>query len=54
MENILKIISKPDNVPIVGMLFLIVFFTAYAIIMARKNDRRKALGEGTVEDDYAK
>ncbi len=54
MENILKIISKPDNVPIVGMLFLIVFFTAYAIIMARRNDRRKALGEGTVEDNYAK
>ncbi len=54
MENILKIISKPDNVPIVGLLFLVAFFVGFAIIMARKNDRRKALGEGTVEEHYAK
>ncbi len=54
MENILKIISKADNVPIVGMLFLVAFFVSYAIIMARRNDRRKASGEDTVEEHYAK
>lgn len=33
------ITSAPDNVPIVGMLFLVPFFTWYGIKQARDNDR---------------
>ena len=33
------IISLPDNIPIVGMLFIIPFFTWYALRQARANDR---------------
>ena len=39
MDNIWQIISKPDNVPIIGMLFMIVFFTWLALSQAFKNDR---------------
>ena len=34
-----KIASAPDNVPIVGMLFLVPFFTWLGIKQARDNDR---------------
>ncbi|MGB7925512.1 MAG: hypothetical protein WCF57_19900 [Pyrinomonadaceae bacterium] len=34
-----KITSAPDNVPIVGMLFLVPFFTWLGIKQARENDR---------------
>ena len=33
------IVSLPDNIPIVGMLFIIPFFTWYALRQARANDR---------------
>jgi hypothetical protein len=34
-----KIVSAPDNVPIVGMLFLVPFFTWLGVKQARANDR---------------
>ncbi|MCP5007840.1 MAG: hypothetical protein GY941_28475 [Planctomycetes bacterium] len=40
MENIWLIISKPDNVPIVGLIFLIVLFTWMSFSQALKNDRQ--------------
>ncbi|GJQ58303.1 MAG: hypothetical protein SCALA701_11040 [Candidatus Scalindua sp.] len=40
MENIWLIISKPDNVPIVGLILLIVLFTWMSFSQARKNDRQ--------------
>ena len=54
MDNIWKIISKPDNVPIVGMLVAMVFFALYAFTMAIKNDRRARAGEETVEQTDAR
>jgi hypothetical protein len=47
--NFRLIILKPDNVPIVGLIFLIVFFTWYSIRQGVLNDERIARGEGPVE-----
>ena len=47
--NFKLIILKPDNVPIVGLIFLIVFFTWYSIREGVLNDQRIARGEGPVE-----
>ncbi len=47
--NFQLIINKPDNVPIVGLIFLIVFFTWYSIREGVKNDQRIARGEGPIE-----
>jgi hypothetical protein len=48
-ENFRLIILKPDNVPIVGLIFLLVFLTWYAMREAVLNDRRIAAGSGPVE-----
>jgi hypothetical protein len=47
--NFRLIVTKPDNVPIVGLIFLLVFFTWYAMREAVLNDRRIAAGEGPIE-----
>jgi hypothetical protein len=47
--NFRLIIMKPDNVPIVGLIFLLVFFTWYSIREAVLNDRRIAAGQGPIE-----
>src|SRR5215216_2615010 len=47
--NFQLIITKPDNVPIVGLIFLLVFFTWYSIREAVLNDQRIARGEGPIE-----
>jgi hypothetical protein len=47
--NFRLIITKPDNVPIVGLIFLLVFFTWYSIREAVLNDRRIASGQGPIE-----
>ncbi len=47
--NFQLIIAKPDNVPIVGLIFLLVFFTWYAVRQGVLNDRRIAAGEGPIE-----
>jgi uncharacterized sodium:solute symporter family permease YidK len=35
----MEIVSKPDNIPIVGMLILVLFFTWIGLRQAVKNDR---------------
>lgn len=45
MENLWHIISKPDNVPIVGLIFLAFFFTWLAFSQAFRNDRLKEEGK---------
>src|SRR5687767_6757103 len=50
------LVSKPDNVPIVGMLFLVAFYFAYGWEQAIINDRRvkaglKPLGVCGPDDD---
>jgi hypothetical protein len=47
--NFRLIIMKPDNVPIVGLIFFLVFLTWYAMREAVLNDRRIAAGQGPVE-----
>ncbi len=47
--NFRLIVTKPDNVPIVGLIFLLVFFTWYSIREAVLNDRRIAAGHGPIE-----
>ena len=47
--NFRLIVTKPDNVPIVGLIFLLVFFTWYSIREAVLNDRRIAAGQGPIE-----
>src|SRR6202795_5064051 len=47
--NFRLIVTKPDNVPIVGLIFLLVFFIWYSIREGVLNDRRIAAGEGPIE-----
>ena len=48
-DNFKLIVTKPDNVPIVGLIFLLVFFVWYSMREAVLNDRRIAAGQGPVE-----
>ena len=50
-ENFVQIIGKPDNVPIVALIFLIVFFTWYSMREAVLNDRRIAAGGEPIEKE---
>jgi len=47
--NFRLIVTKPDNVPIVGLIFLLVFFVWYAVREGVLNDRRIATGDGPIE-----
>jgi len=47
--NFRLIVTKPDNVPIVGLIFLLVFFVWYSLREAVLNDRRIAAGAGPIE-----
>lgn len=44
-----SIVTKPDNVPIVGLVFLLGFFTWLASYRAVQNDERTARGERPLE-----
>ncbi|MEK7819170.1 MAG: cytochrome C [Bacteroidota bacterium] len=50
MNHFLELISKPDNVPIVGLLFLIVFYTWLAYSKAIKNDSQEIPEEAKQDD----
>ncbi len=45
------IVGKPDNVPIVAMVYLLAFFTYLATARAVRNDRRLTDGEPPAEKD---
>ena len=47
--NFRLIVTKPDNVPIVGLIFLLVFFVWYSIREGVLNDRRIGAGQGPIE-----
>ena len=49
--NFRLIVTKPDNVPIVGLIFLLVFFIWYSIREAVLNDRRIDAGLGPIEKE---
>ncbi len=50
MEHLLKIISKPDNVPIILMLVLALYYTWLAFKKALKNDRQGYSEESKLAD----
>ena len=39
LDHFLHILTLPDNIPIVGLMFLLFFFTYLAFREARKNDK---------------
>ena len=39
LQNILAIVTKPDNIPIVGMLILVIFFTWLGLREGFKHDK---------------
>ena len=47
--NFRLIVTKPDNVPIVGLIFLLAFFVWYSLREAVLNDRRITAGQGPIE-----
>ncbi len=47
--NFFAIVAKPDNVPIVALVFLLAFFTWVATYRAVENDRRIEKGEPPLE-----
>ena len=49
--NFKLIISKPDNVPIVGLIFLLLFFVWYSIREGVRNDLRIAAGKDPIEKE---
>ena len=38
-ENFKLILLKPDNIPIVGMLFIVAFFIGWGLKEGRRNDK---------------
>src|SRR5262249_43559547 len=51
--NFRIIVTKPDNVPIVSLIFLVGFFTWLAMHQAFENDRRVGEGKLPLEKDTA-
>lgn len=50
MDNLIKIISKPDNIPIVGLLLLVFFLFGLYVRKARINDRQEVPEEAKLDD----
>jgi hypothetical protein len=50
MHHLISILSKPDNVPIVLMLVLTIFYTWHAMSKASKNDRQGSPDEAMLSD----
>ena len=48
LHNFLEIVSKPDNIPIVAMLILVIFFTWIGLRQAFQND--KLVDEGREDE----
>ncbi len=44
-QNFLEIVTKPDNIPIMGMLLLVLFFTWVGLRQGLKNDRLREEGK---------
>ena len=48
LQNFLAIVTKPDNIPIVAMLILVIFFTWLGLREAFKHD--KLIEEGKEDE----
>jgi hypothetical protein len=49
MEHFLYNLTKPDNIPIIMMVFLLIYFLGWAFKQGIENDRRIAQGKGPRE-----
>ena len=47
-QNFLEILTKPDNIPIAGLLLLVIFFSWLGLREAFKND--KLIEQGKKDD----
>ena len=45
LHNFMEIVTKPDNIPIVAMLFLVLYFFGLSLKMGLANDRLTEKGE---------
>lgn len=45
-QQFVEILLKPDNIPIVGLMILVFFFTWVGLVQARRNDQLLAQGRG--------
>ncbi len=45
LQQFLTILTQADNIPIMGMMLLVLFFTFVAFKQARRNDRLIERGE---------
>jgi len=50
MQNFWLIVSKPDNIPIVGLLFLVIGYSYYAWTKMRRNDNQDVTEEMKMSD----
>ena len=50
MEHFLEIISKPDNIPIVGMVVIVFYMAGWMLREGARNDR--LIDEGQPEKVY--
>ena len=50
MKHLIELISKPDNIPIVGLLLLVIFYSWLAWTKARKNDLSQIPEEARLDD----
>jgi hypothetical protein len=50
MHNIWLLVSKPDNIPIVALLFLVIGYTWWSFYRALKNDRQGVPDEARMSD----
>lgn len=53
-HNIIQIVGKPDNLPIVGMLVLIAFFGGLSFCLAFRNDRLRRINKEEAEPQKQK
>src|SRR5678815_3338990 len=52
-HNFQQIAFKGDNIPIIMMLFLVVYFTWLAFYRGHQNDLRRAAGQKLIEEEGA-
>lgn len=50
MHNFWLLVSKPDNIPIVALLFLVIIYTWWGFRKALKNDRQGFLSEAKLSE----
>ena len=55
LQNFLEIVTKPDNIPIAGMLLLVLFFTWVGLRQALRHDKLTEEGkEDEIPDEMWK